>query len=54
MLESRLVEEVQSLMRLGIENPSAASAIGYRETTFSKGTITELSYFLRSFKIQMH
>ena len=43
MLESGLVEEVQSLMRLGIEkNPSAASAIGYRETiAFLKGTITE-------------
>lgn len=43
MLESGLLEEVRSLMHSGIEkNPSAASAIGYRETiAFLKGAIKE-------------
>ncbi|MGZ0657375.1 tRNA (adenosine(37)-N6)-dimethylallyltransferase MiaA [Coraliomargarita sp. W4R72] len=33
MLQNGLIEEVEALLKLGIkENPSAASAIGYRET----------------------
>ena len=43
MLEQGLVEEVEALIECGIEeNPSAASAIGYRETiAFLAGKLVE-------------
>ena len=43
LLADGLVEEVRELLRLGIEkNPSAATAIGYRETIeFIKGRLNE-------------
>ena len=43
MLEQGLVQEVETLMELGIEkNPSAAAAIGYRETiAFLSGRLAE-------------
>lgn len=43
MLEAGLVQEVRKLLRMGIEkNPSAANAIGYRETiAFLRGRLAE-------------
>ena len=45
MLQAGLVEEVECLRELGLErNPSAASAIGYRETlTYLNGAIQRKS-----------
>ena len=56
MLKAGLVEEVRDLLKQGIEcNPSAASAIGYRETiAFLKGDMPEADLLPTIIQNTMH